>query len=155
MSLKDASLTSNNGHILYGIDDSPYRAASNTIDFTKFTVGASGADVVNVLGLNTGEYVVNAWLQINTPGNASTTVTLTDGRNAGAILAASASDAAALTMYKAAGAGLNTMGTAAQGAGFLTLTTAAAFALNTGKATVFAVIGKAFANSLLGAVVGP
>jgi len=137
MSTKDVSTTASLGAVPY-VPSSPYTPRYNTVNFAVTTIGASGADTVHVMPLAAGEYVKDAYLKITGAGNASTTIKLTDSRNSGAILAASAADAAAGTVYQSAGAGL---GGYSNTAGYLDLTTVAAFALNQGSCSVFAVIG--------------
>src|SRR5437868_14645851 len=102
MSTKDISTSFNAGNVAYQ-PWSPTESRANKINFAATSIGASGTDTVHLLPLNPGEVLLYAFLRVDVPGNASTTVTLTDSRNAGAVLAASAADAAANTVYKGAG----------------------------------------------------
>jgi hypothetical protein len=141
MATKNATASATNGHVLWD-STNPYTARSNTVDFSAYGIGASGADVVELFPLNPGETVHMCHLRITTGStNTGATVSLADSRTGDAILAASAADATAGTDYKAIGAGLDVYSATA---GFLTMTTVAAVALTNGQVEVYAIISKAY-----------
>lgn len=146
MALKDATSTSGKGAGGYE-PCSPFVARVNTIDYSVYGIGASGADNVNIMPMGLNEYVNAFVMKTNTAGNATATVKVTDTRTgvagAGAVLAAAAADAAAGTVVAGAGAAIGiASGLAATTTGFLQLTTVAAVALTGGNHTFYAVIGK-------------
>jgi hypothetical protein len=149
MALYDATGAANRGTGGYN-PSSPFFVRVNQIDFSVYTFTATGgANQVNVIPLNQGEWLQTVAMRVDSPGNASTTVSLTDTRtgaaSSGAVLAATSSASAAGTTVLAAGGALGLVsGVGTTSAGYLQLTNVAAFALNTGKATVAAFIGGSF-----------
>lgn len=119
----------------------PYEARQCQFDLAL--QNAQIADTIDLLPLNPTEHVAAAWLRIDGVGTASGTIAVTDTRNAGAILAATALDAALNTQTKAAGASVGVAGTIAQGSGTLRGTIAGA-AMLVGKFTLYAIIGLGF-----------
>lgn len=144
MALKDASVLATQ-HGLHGVG-SPFEARQNKIDFSVYTLAANNVDQLNAIPLNVGEFVLAAWARVETAsGNAGATVTLTDSRNSGAILASFDVSQAAGTQIKAAGASVGVAGTQAQGAGFLQVQDShATVALNSGIVTFYAIVGFGF-----------
>lgn len=146
MAAKDATTQSGKGSGGYE-PSSPFTVRVNTIDWSVFPLGASGADTLNLCPLNLNEYVLSFAMKTNVTGTASTTLSVIDTRTgvagAGAIMTAAATTAAAGTVVAGAGASLGlASGLAATTVGFLQATTVAAFALTTGNHTFHAVIGK-------------
>lgn len=144
MALKDASALASQ-HALKGAG-SPFEPRQNKIDFSAFPLAANNVDQLNAIPLYAGEFVLAAWARVETPTtNGAVTVTLTDSRNAGAILANFDISQAANTQVKAAGASIGVMGTQAQGAGFLQVQNShATLALANGIVTFYAIVGFGF-----------
>lgn len=146
MAAKDATAQHGKGSGGYE-PSSPFTVRVNTIDWSVYGLGASGADTLNLCPMNVNEYVNSFAMKTVVAGTASCTIKVTDTRTgvagAGAILAAAALDATAGTVVAGAGASLGlASGLAATTTGFLQATTVAAFAVSAGQHAFFAVIGK-------------
>jgi hypothetical protein len=149
MALFDATASANRGTGTYE-PASPFVIRVNQVDFSVYSfTSTGGANLVNVMPLYKGEWIQSCVFRTDAAGNASSTVSLTDTRtgalSSGAVLAATAASTGANTYTLAAGGAVGVAsGTQTTTDGFLQMTNVAAFALNTGKATVACFLGKSF-----------